>query len=799
MATAYFKYLVSQPEYIQNLSSSIKHIIVAGEQLLVTEELKNYLRRTKVFLHNHYGPSETHVVTTYTINCKGDIAELTPIGRPISNSKIYIVDKYNKLQPIGVVGELCITGDGLARGYLNRQELTAEKFVDNPSEPGTRMYKTGDHARWLQDGNIEFMGRIDHQVKIRGYRIELGEIENKLLSHEAVKEAVVIARADNNGNGYLCAYIAESKQLTIADLRKHLAKDLPDYMIPTYFIQIDKLPLTPNGKVDKKALPEPDGNISTGVEYEAPRNATEEKLVDIWREVLGVKELGINDNFFELGGHSLKATSLLASIHKELSVEIPLREIFIAPTIKEMSKYIMNSAESTYSQIQPLDKREYYEISYSQKRLWILHQLEPNSIAYNIFSNFTLYEELDEAAFDKVFKKIIERHESLRTSFDIAQGEPVQRINDVIAFNVKKIDISGTEDKLRSQKRQETISLELNKPFDLQKAPLYRVLLVKYQNEEYEIMICMHHIISDGWSLELLQREFIQLYNSYKNNISIELKPLRVQYKDFAAWQNSLMKDAVKMQKAKEFWIKSMSGGNPVLNLPISNSISLNINGSNGYRCTISSALKDKLKQLAKEHNSSLYSILLGILNIYFSYLTGQEDITIASAGSGRQHYDTKGIVGFFINTMFIRNKIDINDTFEDILKRVNENIINVLEYQSYPLELLLDELKISYPKIPVFFNMLNIGENESDLIEDFESHHQEQLHEIKFDIIFYVREYANAIELLVNYRSNLFEPDIIENMVNQYIKLMEYIAENNSGTIKNYKNKKTKRKLSFN
>ncbi len=799
MATAYFKYLVSQPEYIQNLSSSIKHIIVAGEQLLVTEELKKYLRRTKVFLHNHYGPSETHVVTTYTINCEGDIAELTPIGRPISNSKIYIVDKYNNLQPIGVVGELCITGDGLARGYLNRSELTADKFIDNPSEPGVRMYKTGDHARWLQDGNIEFMGRIDHQVKIRGYRIELGEIENKLLSHEAVKEAVVIARVDNNGNGYLCAYIAESEQLTIAELRKHLAKALPDYMIPAYFIQIDKLPLTPNGKVDKKALPEPDGNISTGVEYEAPRNATEEKLVDIWREVLCVKEIGINDNFFELGGHSLKATSLLASIHKELSVEIPLREIFIAPTIKEMSKYIMNSAESTYSKIQPLDKSEYYEISYSQKRLWILHQLEPNSIAYNIFSNFTLYEELDEAAFDKVFEKIIERHESLRTSFDIVKGESVQRINDVIAFNVKKIDISGTEDKLRLEKRQEIISLELNKPFDLQKAPLYRVLLVKYQNEEYEIMICMHHIISDGWSLELLQREFIQLYNSYKNNIAIELKPLRVQYKDFAAWQNSLMKDTVKMQKTKEFWIKSMSGGNPVLNLPISNSISLNVNGSNGYRCTISSALKDKLKQLAKEHNSSLYSILLGVLNIYFSYLTGQEDITIASAGSGRQHYDAKGIVGFFINTMFIRNKIDINDTFEDILKRVNENIINVLEYQSYPLELLLDELKISYPKIPVFFNMLNIGENESDLIEDFESHHQENLHEIKFDLIFYVREYANAIELLVNYRSNLFEPDIVENMVNQYIKLMEYIAENNNSTIKEYKNKKTKRKLSFN
>ncbi|MGB7606717.1 MAG: amino acid adenylation domain-containing protein, partial [Lutisporaceae bacterium] len=377
---------------------SLRLIVLGGEQINVVDVEKTYKLYGNIKIMNHYGPTETTVGTAANIietDWLDEFKALPVIGKPISNSKIYIIDRYSKLNPLGVAGELCISGVGLARGYLNRPELTAEKFVDNPFEPGTRMYRTGDLVRWLPDGNIEFLGRIDHQVKIRGYRIELGEIENKLLSYETVKETVIIARDDNSGSKYLCAYVVGAKELTISELREHLSKDLPNYMIPSYFIQLDKMPLTPNGKVDRKALPEPNGSISSGSEYEAPRNSTEEKLVTIWREVLGIEKIGINDNFFELGGHSLKATSLVAKIHKVLNTEIPLKEIFKAPTIKEISEYIRASEESIYSSIETVEEKDYYEMSSAQKRIYVLQQFELNSTSYNMPRALELEGELD--------------------------------------------------------------------------------------------------------------------------------------------------------------------------------------------------------------------------------------------------------------------------------------------------------------------------------------------------------------------------------------------------------------------
>ncbi len=805
-----FYRLIEEDEKAGKCELGIRYVIFGGEALMPGMLKRFYEKYPKTKLINMYGITETTVHVTYKEITEEDIRlNISNIGKPIPTLTAYIMDKNAKLLPIGVPGELCVGGAGVCRGYLRRPELTAEKFItnmfaQNPLETGEKLYRSGDLVRMLPDGNMEYMGRIDQQVKIRGHRIELGEIESKLLKYEGIKETIVIARKDEEQNNYLCAYIVldkeqiQHKDLTVTELRHHLDKELPDYMIPSYFIQLEKLPLTANGKVDRKALPEPDGNIFTGAEYEAPRNSTEEKLVEIWREILGVDKISINDNFFELGGHSLKATSLVAKIHRELNVKIPLREIFNAPTVSQMSKYIMSSEENIYSPIKPLDKKEYYELSYSQKRLWILHQLQPNSIAYNIPSYFILREKLNEEAFNKAFIKLIERHESLRTSFEVIDGEPVQLIYGKIDFNITKLDISNMEGENLLQKRQEIIDTELNKPLNIKIAPLYRVILVKCKNEEYEIMICMHHIITDGWSMNVLKSEFFTLYNSYKNGLVIELKPLAVQYKDFASWQNSLLKDGIKMQKAKEFWIKNMSGDTPILNLPISKIVSSDLIGSSGYRCIVSSTVKNKLKQLAREQNLSLYSILLGILNIYLSDLTGQEDIIIGSAGSGRQHDDVKGIIGFFVNTMFIRNKIDNEDTFINIINKVNENIINVLEYQSYPIELLLDELKMSYPKISIFFNMLNIEEYESEIIENLESYHLKQLQEVKYDLVFYVREYANAIEILVNYKSNLFKPYIVENIANQYIQLIQYVVENFNDTIKDNKNKKVKRKLTF-
>ncbi|MGB7604732.1 MAG: amino acid adenylation domain-containing protein, partial [Lutisporaceae bacterium] len=413
--------------------NSLKEILIGGESL--TESLVQNLRnKTKAKIYNVYGPTETTIWSTVKNLSEGQI----DIGKPIANTKVYLVDKYSNLVPVGVVGELCITGEGLARGYLNRPELTTEKFVDNPFESGTRMYKTGDLASWIPDGNIEFIGRIDHQVKIRGYRIEFGEIENRLLSHEVVKEALVLANNSNDGSKYLCAYISADRGMKVSELRECLSKDLPDYMIPSYFIQMEKLPLTPNGKVDRKALPEPNGSISTGTEYEAPRNSTEEKLVTIWREILGIEKIGINDNFFELGGHSLKATSLVAKIHKALSVEIPLRMIFNNPTIKGISEYVKDSEENIYSQIQPVEAKDYYEMSSAQKRIYALQQFELNSTSYNMPRALELEGELDIEWLKEVFNKLIQRHEALRTSFEVEEEALIQKVQKKVKFEIEE-------------------------------------------------------------------------------------------------------------------------------------------------------------------------------------------------------------------------------------------------------------------------------------------------------------------------------------------------------------------------
>ncbi len=773
MATAYFKYIVSQPEYLQALSSSIKHIIVAGEQLLVTDELRKYIRETKVNLHNHYGPSETHVVTTYIVNCESDISELPPIGKPISNSTAYIVDKYNNLQPMGVVGELCLAGDVLARGYLNRPELTAEKFVENPFEPGTIMYRTGDLARWLPDGNIEFLGRIDHQVKIRGFRIELGEIENKLLSHEAVKETVVIAKEDKSRNKYLCAYVVGEKELTASELRQHLFKELPDYMIPSYFIQLEKLPLTHNGKVDRKALPEPDGNITTGTEYEAPRNSTEEVLEAIWSEVLGVEKIGINDNFFELGGHSLKATSLAGKIHKVLNVEVPLKEIFNNPTIKGISEYIKGSEESIYSSIEPVEEKEYYEMSSAQKRIYTLQQFDINSTSYNMPGVFELEGDLDANKIKEAFNKLILRHEALRTSFEVVEEELTQKVHKEAEFNIEQY---------KAEKEEEIEELVKNfiKAFELSKAPLLRVALIKIKDNKHTLMLDMHHIISDGVSLGILTREFIELYDGK------ELPKLRIQYKDFAVWQNELFKSE-EIKKQEEYWLKAFEGEVPVLNLPTDyQRPSLQSFEGNNINFELNEALTNKLKQIAKETGSTMYMVLLSACNVLLSKYSGQEDIIIGSPIAGRPHADLQSIMGMFVNTLAIRNYPESSKTFKEFLNEVKASSLSAFENQDYQFEELIDKLNITRdlsrnPLFDVMFSMQNMNTGELQMEGLRFKPYEIDNNIAKFDITITAIELGKTMLISLNYCTKLFSKQTIENMSKHLVNILDSIANNTS------------------
>ncbi|MCK4261178.1 MAG: amino acid adenylation domain-containing protein, partial [Halanaerobiales bacterium] len=691
--TAYFKFIVCEREYMEKFSERIKHIIVAGEQLIITEELKQYLKENRVYLHNHYGPSEAHVVSTYTVDMMEEMPDLPPIGKPISNTKLYIGNKDKdtkeiRLVPIGVVGELFISGDCVGRGYYNRPELTSEKFMIDPFRPEHRLYSTGDLVRWIADGNIEFLGRIDHQVKIRGYRIEIGEIESQILRHEAIKETVVMAKEDSNSK-YLCAYVVGESEFTISDLREYMSKDLPEYMIPTYFVKLDKMPLTQNGKIDRNALPEPEGNIEVGVEYVAPTNEVEEKLVEIWSEVLKIEKVGVMDNFFELGGHSLKATILAGRIQKELDVEVSLKQIFKSPTIKGVSKYIKSAAKVQYEAIEKVDDlgcndTGYYETSSAQKRMYLLQQMDLRNVNYNMPGVLEVEGRLDVKKVEKAFLEMIKRHETLRTSLELIEDKLVQIVN---AYSIVKseFEVKYIE---HAQKTPEQIINEFIKPFDLSKAPLFKVGIIKLESEKYILMFDMHHIISDGITMGIFVNDFVNLYEGK------ELDSLRIQYKDYSGWQNKLVKSDI-MKKQEEYWVNRFSEV-PVLNLPTDYPRpAIQSFAGDTLSFKVDRDLTEKIKGIAKETASTMYMVLLSGVNILLSKYSGQEDIIVGSPIAGRPHADLEKIIGMFINTLAMRNNLAGNKTYKELLKEVKDNALEAYEHQDYQFEELVDKLNL--------------------------------------------------------------------------------------------------------
>ncbi|UCH93274.1 MAG: AMP-binding protein, partial [Candidatus Aminicenantes bacterium] len=572
-----------QHEITEN-NQKLRTFIVGGEELDRGLAQDIYLGFSRgVDIYNEYGPTEATVgCMIYKFNYEKDRRRSVAIGLPADNVSIYILDSSLEPVPINGVGELYIGGDALARGYLNQPELTAEKFlpVSNRSYRSYRsyvskkIYKTGDLAMRLPDGNIEFLGRIDEQVKIRGYRVELKEIQGQLLTHSNVKEALVITKETSRsespgetGDKVLCAYIVPEKDLEISELIAYLSIGLPDYMIPSFIMPVDQIPLTPNGKVDKRALPEPkiQGTRDT---YAAPGNKTQVTLVDIWSKVLGIEKsmIGIDANFFELGGHSLRATILIAEIHKALDVKVPLAEIFKSPFIRELADYIDRTAAEAFSRIEPVEKKDYYVLSSAQKRHYIIQELKLVGLGYNESTFAMLEGQLDRGHFEKTFRQLIRRHESLRTSFHIVKDEPVQRICecDEVEFEIEYYDISEVE----VEEEEGTGGLaplpiikNFIRPFDLSQAPLLRVGLIKEENEKHVLMADMHHIVTDGTSMGILRREFMELYRGE------ELTPLEIQYKDFSGWQNSkTIKESMDRQKA--FWLKTFASEIPVLELP---------------------------------------------------------------------------------------------------------------------------------------------------------------------------------------------------------------------------------------
>jgi amino acid adenylation domain-containing protein len=785
---------------------SIKRLVLGGEKLetrIVHDICKNF--NGNIEIYNEYGPTEATVgCMIYKFDRRRDRGRSVPIGGPAANTRIYLLDKNQQPVPAGITGEIYISGTGVAAGYLNRPDLTSEVFIINPFLAGSTCYRTADLARRRPDGNIEFLGRLDQQVKIRGFRVELEEIQHHLLYHEEIKEAVVTAREDKTGEGYLCAYIVSNRELDPAGLREFLSHQLPGYMIPPYFVQIGNIPLTPNGKVNQKALPEPE--IKSGMIYNAPRDAVEKKLAAIWLDVLGLIRnalpaspgegslIGIDDNFFQLGGHSLKATRLTSKIHREFKVKIPLAEVFKTPSIRSLAAYIKKAGEEEYGPIKPAEEKEYYELSSAQKRLYFIHQVEPGSLGYNMSVVLAVKGEIDLNKLKNIFARMMRRHESLRTSFMMVKGEPVQKVHYQVEVEIEYDDlqVTGEGDRCRGEEEPfEQISAFI-RPFDLAQVPLLRVGLIKEKEQEYVLMVDMHHIISDGMSMRNLAKEFMTFYTDPGR----QLPPLTLRYKDFAQWQNKLSR-STKIKEQENYWTGCFKGEIPVLQLPFDypRPPVFDFEGEKiGF--SLDEEATAVLKRIALEADASLFMLLLTVYTIFLRKLSGQEDIVVGVPAAGRSNPELEPVIGMFINTLALRNFPTGEKTFLEFLNEVKENSLQAFENQDYQFETLVEKVVSQRPSSgnPLFDTMFVLQNNEDSVPQTGEQKKIPRLDitpygytnkTSRFDITLEASDRDKTLWVSIEYRTALFNKETIERFTGYFKQAVSFIRQNPTKRLK--------------
>ncbi len=761
--------------YTHGLDIAFLKLLILGSDICNVEDFQKLMLRfgDKMRIINSYGVTEATIDTSFYEELRDKLPKsgTVPIGKPLPNMKFYILDEEKKLQPVGISGELCIGGSGVSRGYISQKELTSERFIENPYVKGEHIYKTGDLAKWLPDGNVEFLGRRDFQVKVRGYRIEPGEIESQLKGINEIKNAVVIDREDTSGDKYLCAYFIADREIEAQKLKESLSRSLPKYMIPTHFVQIKEIPLTSNGKVDRKALPSPE--IRAKNKYIAPRDDLEEKLVEIWSKVLGKEKdiISIDANFFHLGGHSLKATILASKIHKTFEVKVPLATFFKYPYIEEIAKYIKGKAKDNYADIKPAKKKEYYPLSSAQKRLYFLQQMDTNNISYNIPFIFPLLEGMGKEKLEKILTELIGRHESLRTSFEMIDGKPVQKIHQQVPFKIEYYQTDESDlDKIRET---------LTRPFDLSKAPLMRAVFIIISSSPSQPVgfIDMHHIITDATSHTLLISEIKSLYAGKK------LPDLRLQYKDFSEWQNSEEQQAL-IKQQESYWQKMYSDEIPALNLPADYPRPLvqSFDGS-----TVGFALRKKetqmLKDIAKETETSLFMVILSLYTLLFSKLSGQEDIIIGTTIAARRHADLQNIVGMFVNTLALRNYPRWDKSFTEFLQEVKIRTLGAFENQEYQFEDLIDKIAVPRdisrnPLFDAMFNWLNHTEYQENIFRGNEQVlHEHKKSVAKFDLTLSAIDADKRLYFSFEYSTKLFKTTTIEKFISYFKQIIHSIT----------------------
>jgi amino acid adenylation domain-containing protein/non-ribosomal peptide synthase protein (TIGR01720 family) len=765
-------------------------ITTTGEQLRTSRAMSDLLQRLAgCTFHNHYGPSESHVATAYVLDRDTARWETHPsIGLPIANAQVHLLDRDLAPVPLGVAGELHIGGVCLARGYLGRPELTAEKFVPDhlSGRSGARLYRTGDKVRRLAAGKLDFLGRFDHQVKVRGFRVELEEIESILGQHPAVRQSLVLAHETAPGDRRLVAYIvpdASRAAVSTSEWRAFLKEKLPEYMVPSYFILLAVFPLTPNGKVDRRALPEPEGlRPHLASSYRAPRTPCEEIVAAIWCEVLGLDQVGVDDSFFELGGHSLLAMQLISRLREAFGFELPLRRVFEQPTVAGLAADVERFRRAVdvarIPAIESVSRKEPLLLSFAQQRLWFLDQLQPGSTAYNLPAAVRLRGPFDSSLLTAALTEVVRRHETLRTTLPALDGEAVQVIAPPAVLLVPTVDLRSLPEEVHRRETRRLAMQEGWRPFDLARGPLLRTALLISAEQVHDLLLTMHHIVSDGWSMALLVRELVALYGAFLAGRPSPLADLPIQYADFAHWQRRWLTGAA-LEEELAYWREQLAALPPEIRLPVDRprpTVQTSRGASRPLHLDLE--LARNLRALARQQRATWFMVLLAGFKALLHRYSAQTDIVVGSPIAGRNNIQTEGLIGFFVNTLVLRTDLSGAPGFLPLLARVREMTLGAYSHQNLPFERLVAELQPErdLSKTPLF-QVLFVLQNTPGVAVDIPGLQLEPLAlesgAARFDLTLSLQETAAGLDGIVDYNLDLFDATTVDRIGRHFTALL--------------------------
>ncbi|RKG56777.1 amino acid adenylation domain-containing protein [Corallococcus sp. AB011P] len=770
----------------------LNEVITAGEQLQVTPALVSLFERLPgCILENQYGPSETHAASAWRASGPPRTWPALPsVGTPLTNVQTYVLDARGNPSPVGVPGEVFIGGEGLAHGYHGRPDLTAERFVPSPfsATPGARLYRTGDKARWLSDGQLEFLGRLDGQVKLRGFRVELGEVESALRALPDVRDVVVVLREDTPGFKRLVAYVVQPEAAFSAEaLRQALARRLPEYMVPSALVRMDALPLTPSGKVNRNSLPVPTEEAIPGTVYVAPVSAVEKLIADIWAPLLGVPRVGTQDHFFELGGHSLLATQVASRLRESLQMELPVRVLFEAPTLADLAARIEALRQEAHPVKAPslvrTEAGDSAPQSFPQQRLWFIDALAPGGFAFNVPLFIRCKGPLDVAALERSLAALIDRHESLRTVFAEANGQPVQRVLSSVPFSLAFERLEDVPPQQRDTVLRQRAEERMRHVFDLRSGPLLTATLLRLDAEDHALFLLMHHIITDGWSTDVMGRELGILYDAFTRDQTPRLPPLPIRYTDYARWQRATLQgEALDAQLA--WWKRQLSGAPHALELPTDRPRPpVQAQAGAAHMVRIPAAVDAAVRELCHQQGVTSFMALLAGFHALLSRYSGQDDVVVGSPISGRNHREVEGLIGFFVNALPLRVKVSGAESFQVLLARVRETCLGAYAHQEVPFEQLVDALQTprDLSRTPVFQAVFA-------LFKDFPGFPLRGLETApvpfdpglaKHDLTLFMRESATGLLTHWEYNTALFDAATVERMAGHYLRLLEQVTRN--------------------